>query len=152
MTDRQVRDARDAFPGSSHSHTHGSYTGAASLASLTPHNMALTRTNTTKTAGEQLTRALLDLAARGQRPRCGDPETHHLWTSEDQADRDHAAQLCDGCPILTACAEAGQDETFGVWGGTDSSPSKRRPPSHVSPPMWRTPLLSPALSPEVFPR
>lgn len=48
MSHKRVRDARDAFPGSSHSHTHGSYTGAASLASLDPHNWGLTRANTTR--------------------------------------------------------------------------------------------------------
>lgn len=67
---------------------------------------------------ERLTRALIDLAT-SQRPRCGDPETHQLWTSEDQADRDQAAGLCTGCPVLQCCADAGQGEKFGVWGGHD---------------------------------
>lgn len=126
MTERQVRDARDAFPGSSNSRTHGSYTGAASLASLKPGNMALTRTNTTKTAGEVLTRALLDLAARGQRSRCSDPGTHDFWTSDDPEQRKLAATWCAGCPIFDACAAAGAAETFGVWAGTDQTPRTRK--------------------------
>ena len=33
-------------------------------------------------ANDNLTKALIDLAAKGQRPRCGDYETSHLWLSE----------------------------------------------------------------------
>lgn len=78
------------------------------------------------TPGEQLSRALIDLAARGQRLRCGDPETHHLWTSEEQADRDQAAPLCTGCPVLQLCANAAasQGERFGVWAGRDLTPRR----------------------------
>ena len=68
---------------------------------------------------DRLTRALIELANIRQRPRCGDAETHHLWTSEYQAEREQAAGLCAGCPVLQCCADAGQGEKFGVWGGHD---------------------------------
>ncbi len=30
---------------------------------------------------------------------------------------DTARTVCDGCPVVAECAEAGQDERDGVWGG-----------------------------------
>ena len=39
------------------------------------------------TAAERLNLALIDLAVRGDRPRCSDPVDHDLWTSDDQRDR-----------------------------------------------------------------
>lgn len=79
------------------------------------------------TPGDRLTRALVDLATQGRRPRCGDPETHDLWLSDDPEERKQAAAWCAGCPVLTECADAAADakETFGVWAGVDRT---LRPP------------------------
>lgn len=81
------------------------------------------RTTTDETA---LTRALLTLASRGERPRCGDPLTHDYWLSEDPAERALAATWCGGCPVLTECRDAAtaNGEKFGVWGGIDQTRSK----------------------------
>lgn len=67
------------------------------------------------TAAEQLTRALVELATQGRRPRCGEPGGHELW--------------CTGCPVLVECGAAADehDERFGVFGGTDRTPSPTRP-------------------------
>lgn len=72
-------------------------------------------------ARDQLDRALLNLAAEGRRPRCGEHGDGHLWTSESPEDRRKAADLCTHCPILHPCALAAeeQDERFHTWGGTD---------------------------------
>ena len=72
-------------------------------------------------ASDALTRRLIDLARQGIRPRCGDYETSHYWTSEHEAERKQAAQWCTGCPMFLPCgqpAEANQ-ERWGVWGGRD---------------------------------
>lgn len=42
---------------------------------------------------ERFTRALLDLADQGLRTHCSDPETHHLWLSEEVAERRTATGL-----------------------------------------------------------
>jgi hypothetical protein len=68
---------------------------------------------------QRLTAALVDLAGRGRRPRCGDPVTRDLWTSEDPEERQLAASWCTGCPVLDECHAAGAGETFGVWAGMD---------------------------------
>ena len=82
------------------------------------------------TAHDRLRDALRDLARHGQRPRCGDAETSHHWTSELAAERRQAAAWCAGCPILTECAAAADEtrERWGVWGGLDRetrTPSKK---------------------------
>lgn len=73
------------------------------------------------TARERLDLALLDLAARGRRPRCAEPADHHLWTSDDHDERARAARLCAGCPLLHPCAESAEDEhdRWTTRGGTD---------------------------------
>lgn len=84
------------------------------------------------TAAEQLTRALVDLADHGRRPRCGEPGGHGLWCSDDATERAQAARWCAGCEVLTECANAAdeRDERFGVWAGTDrtttTTPTKRK--------------------------
>jgi hypothetical protein len=83
-------------------------------------------------ANEQLTRALLTLAAQGQRTNCSDPETHHYWTSEHERERVLAASACHGCPVTLECLEAAvaNQERFGVWAGRDFTirPKAGRPP------------------------
>ena len=70
---------------------------------------------------DTLTTALLNLAARGERPRCSDPVSSEMWLSEDQADRKQAARMCRGCPVTDPCREVGQFSTFGVFGGVDTT-------------------------------
>jgi Transcription factor WhiB len=74
-------------------------------------------------ATDQLTRALLDLAAKGERTHCSDPTSHRLWTSEHETERAIAVMLCDHCPVLTVCRDTAEqrDERWGVWGGVDRS-------------------------------
>jgi DNA-binding NtrC family response regulator len=48
-----------------------------------------------------------------------------LWFSEAPLGVEFAKAACRaGCPLLTVCAEVGQNEPHGVWGGT--SPDDRR--------------------------
>jgi hypothetical protein len=70
-------------------------------------------------ASDRLTRALLDLASCGQRPRCGDYETSYLWLSEDAQDRRLAALMCTGCAVWAECDEVGRHQRFGTWAGKD---------------------------------
>jgi transcriptional regulator of acetoin/glycerol metabolism len=51
----------------------------------------------------------------------GNPD---YWFSENPAEIDHAKQACGFCPVRAECAEIGEDEEFGVWGG--QSPEERR--------------------------
>ncbi|MFC6707538.1 WhiB family transcriptional regulator [Flexivirga alba] len=73
------------------------------------------------TAAEQLTDALLVMAARGERPRCGDGETSAYWTSENRAELAQAASWCAGCPVLPECGAAADElkATAGVWAGVE---------------------------------
>jgi hypothetical protein len=61
------------------------------------------------TATARLNTALITMAQRGERPRCADPITHVMWTSEDQHDRDIAAQWCSGCDVLQLCGAAAEE-------------------------------------------
>jgi len=40
------------------------------------------------TAAKAFNRALITMAVNGERPRCSDPITGAMWTSEDPHDRD----------------------------------------------------------------
>jgi Transcription factor WhiB len=72
-------------------------------------------------ASRHFTKALIDLAVRGLRTYCSNPESHHLWLSEDEQERAAATQLCSGCPVQLECWSAAnaRNEKFGVWGGVD---------------------------------
>ena len=74
-------------------------------------------------ATDRLTRALLDLAARGERTHCSDPSSHHLWLSEHDNERAGAVMLCDQCPVLTVCRDTAEqrDERWGVGAAKDFS-------------------------------
>ncbi len=41
-----------------------------------------------------------------------------LWFSEDPDDIELAVSICSLCPARAACAEMGEGEAYGVWGGT----------------------------------
>jgi hypothetical protein len=75
---------------------------------------------------EALTRALLDLKARGLRAHCQDVVIGGWWLSEDEGERAKAVLRCGGCPVFAPCGEAARvrNERFGVWGGRDRT---RRP-------------------------
>ena len=47
-----------------------------------------------------------------------------FWFSENAEDVAQAKEACGFCPVRSQCAELGQDEEFGVWGGQD--PEDRR--------------------------
>jgi hypothetical protein len=83
---------------------------------------------TTRT--DQLTRALLDMAARGERSHCSDPASHHLWLSDHERERQTAIMLCDHCPVLTVCRDTAElrDErwAFGVAATSAADPVERR--------------------------
>ncbi len=81
------------------------------------------------TAAERLTRRLVTLAAQGRRPRCGEAGSHGLWLSDDADDRAQAASWCTGCPVMDECAAAADEhgERFGVFRGTDRTPTIRKP-------------------------
>ena len=78
-------------------------------------------------ATDRLTRALLDMAARGERANCSDPITDDLWLSESDSERAVAVQLCRHCPVETVCRETAElrDERWGVWGGPRLQPATR---------------------------
>lgn len=73
------------------------------------------------TARDELDRALLHLAERGQRPPCAQRWAGDLWVSDDHGERREAARLCSGCPVLEQCAAAADenDERHHVWAGVD---------------------------------
>ena len=73
-----------------------------------------------------LTRALLGLGERGERPPCW---RDSRFTSDDADERAVAALECERCPIVAPCWTAGQAETAGIWGGVDrhgNRPGRRR--------------------------
>jgi Transcription factor WhiB len=75
------------------------------------------------TAAALLNRRLLELARRGDRPRCSDPVDHARWTSENPADRAIAALWCIGCVVIVECGDSADErgEKWGVWSGIDRS-------------------------------
>lgn len=81
------------------------------------------------TARETLDHALVDMAERGQRPRCAEPEEGGSpWVSDDRDDRARAAALCHGCAVFTECGATADetDERWHVWGGTDRTKQPRK--------------------------
>ncbi|MFC9231071.1 WhiB family transcriptional regulator [Streptomyces decoyicus] len=47
-----------------------------------------------------------------------------FWFSENSRDMAHAKEACGHCPARIECAELGEDEEFGIWGGL--SPDDRK--------------------------
>ena len=81
-------------------------------------------------ASNELTRALINIAARGERTHCSDPETHHYWLSEHDTGASHRHHVVRPLPVLTVCRDTAEqrDERWGVWGGVDRSvrPGRRK--------------------------
>jgi hypothetical protein len=93
--------------------------------------MTPTRLQAHAEANAALTRALLNAAARGQRPRCGDAEVSDYWLSEADHERALAATWCTGCVVIAECDEVGRHQTWGVFGGRDyiRRPGRAKPPA-----------------------
>jgi hypothetical protein len=87
-------------------------------------------------ASDALTRALVDAAARGQRPRCGDYETAHLWLSEHDGERKQAAIMCTGCVVWAECDQVGQHQRFGTWAGVDRTRAPGKSAYHRISHLW----------------
>ena len=47
----------------------------------------------------------------------------HLFCAEDPDARARAAALCEGCPVIDACAGVAPFVAFGTWAGRDRTPS-----------------------------
>jgi len=41
-----------------------------------------------------------------------------LWFSDDEDEQAEAITICKMCPARERCAEAGENEEWGVWGAT----------------------------------
>ena len=82
------------------------------------------------TAEDRLSAALLDLADRGRRTPCGDPDDYERWTSEDADELADAATRCPGCPIFTECEAAAIEKrpAWGIWGGRNYAPRRKTTP------------------------
>jgi hypothetical protein len=76
---------------------------------------------------EALTRALINIAARGLRTHCSDPGTSEMWVSDHPGERSRAVGLCHGCPVIKECRTAAdaRDEHWHVWGGRDYTRRQR---------------------------
>lgn len=73
----------------------------------------------------ELDELLLDLADQRRRTRCADDPD--LWVSENPAERAHAAVLCGGCELKSACLAAGREgKEFGVYGGVDITTTRAK--------------------------
>jgi hypothetical protein len=83
--------------------------------------MTTTDAHAAAKADGALTRALIDLASRGGRPRCGGYGDAHLFLSEDEHDRQLATLMCAGCVVFEPCGEVGRHQRFGVFGGRDTT-------------------------------
>jgi hypothetical protein len=70
---------------------------------------------------DPLTRALLDLAERGERTPCADFSIKHLWLSESPGERRLATKMCAPCQVKAECLQSAieHDTRFGVFGGHD---------------------------------
>jgi hypothetical protein len=77
------------------------------------------------TASERLTASLADLETAGESWPCRGRDE---WISEDHHERAAATELCAGCPVFDLCAAmaAETNTKFGVYAGTDLTPTPKR--------------------------
>lgn len=68
---------------------------------------------------DQLAQAILAAQRAGLAIPCRHPDHWPAWTSEDRDERAQAAHACPDCPAFTQCAEAGRNESGGIWAGQD---------------------------------
>lgn len=68
-----------------------------------------------------LSLAIVAMAARGERPACGEPDQRDLFTGEDPNQRARAQLLCRNCPAADPCLDVAfaTKATAGVWAGHD---------------------------------
>lgn len=68
---------------------------------------------------DQLTKALINIAAQGLRTHCSDPVTHSCWLSEDAAERAIAGRavrrLQSPRHVPRRARPEQRKEWFGVW-------------------------------------
>jgi hypothetical protein len=78
---------------------------------------------------DKLTMALLNLAERGERTPCSDPDARPLFDSEFEKERAVAIKLCQHCPVSDPGREVAieQELTWTVRGGIDFSTRPGRP-------------------------
>lgn len=77
-------------------------------------------------ARDRFDAALVNMAARGDKPRCSWPDLAPLFVSDDPEDRARAVRRCAGCEVIDLCGAAA-DEERDVWtvrGGVDRRPSR----------------------------
>ena len=84
------------------------------------------RTSPAVSAAETMALALRQLLDHDQRPPCGG--SSDAWMSEDHRQRAAAARRCSGCPVIALCAAVATEvkASFGVWAGTDRTPTSRK--------------------------
>ena len=76
-------------------------------------------------ARARLQLALVGALATNTPPACVvDPDGG--WTVLDLLSRQMAALACRGCPIELECADAGQYERYGTWGGQNRERETRK--------------------------
>jgi hypothetical protein len=78
-------------------------------------------------ASDALTRALINAASRGVRPRCGDGEVAWMFLDESPQTRAIAATYCHGCVVWSECDEVGRYQTFGAYASKDRTVRPGRP-------------------------
>lgn len=88
---------------------------------------------------------VLALLANDATTPCQTHDDPGLWLSDDEEEREAAAYLCTGCPVLRECFDAGRKERFGVWGGRDREP-KPRPRKPASPDIESSGFRAPPLA------
>ena len=76
-------------------------------------------------AHQALTAALTNAADHGQVIPCTSwGDENNPWLSDSADDRRWAADRCRHCPAIEECRQAGQLESWGVWGAVDRTPTK----------------------------
>jgi hypothetical protein len=113
----------------SHSHTHiPKVCVRAEWEYERDRSMTTTRLRAEAQASDALTRALINAASRGERPRCGDAEVAWMFLDEDPRHRAIAATYRAGCPVFEPCDEVGRHQTFGTYASKDRTvrPGRRK--------------------------
>ena len=55
-----------------------------------------------------------------------------LWDPDVSPDLTVARMICQGCPVIAACAVASVGESWGVWAGEVRWPSSQKRPKRVA--------------------
>jgi len=77
-------------------------------------------------AHQALNAALANATARDLFIPCAGPwDGDSPWLSDDPDERAWAAERCTVCPAISECRQAGQLESWGVWGAIDRDADRR---------------------------